>query len=192
MKKRLMAMGLIVMVCMPVSASEVQAAEFGVTSDWILASADNADGNNEVDLAEMFSGVKDQIEEALEQIDAETAEEIFGFVKEKIADGSLETEEGLDAAIQEGEEKFKVTIDKATAGKVVETMEKLEKMGFSGEELVEKAQGLYEEYGADFIDHANEAITEVVEDAVSNAVSSFWDNLWKDTKNFFSNLFSGF
>lgn len=175
MKKRLIAMGLILMFCIQASAIEVQAAE-----------------DTEVDLAEMFSGVKEQMEEALEQMDTQTAEEIFDFVKEKISDGSLKTEEGLEKAIEEGEEKFDVTIDKATAQTVVDTMEKLEAMGFSGEELVEKAKGLYEQHGADFVDHANEAITEAVEDAVTDAVSGFFENLWKDTKNFFSNLIKGF
>lgn len=147
---------------------------------------------SQVDLTEMFSGVKEQIEEALEKIDTETAEEIFDFVKEKISDGSLKTEEGLKKAIEDGEEKFGVNIDEATARKVVDTMEKLESMGFSTEELVEKAKELYEKYGAEFIDHANEAFAEAVEEAVKEATTGFFENLWEGAKNFFQNLFSGF
>ncbi len=151
-----------------------------------------ASEESQVDLTEMFSGVKEQIEEALEKIDAETAEEIFDFVKDKISDGSLKTEEGLKKAIEDGEEKFGVNIDEATAQKVVDTMERLEEMGFSTEELVEKAKGLYEKYGAEFIDHANEAIAEAVEEAVKDAATGFFENLWEGAKNFFQNLFNGF
>lgn len=147
---------------------------------------------SQVDLTEMFSGVKEQIEEALEKIDTETAEEIFDFIKEKISDGSLKTEEGLKKAIEDGEQQFGVNIDEATAQKVVDTMEKLEEMGFSAEELVDKAKGLYEKYGAEFIDHANEAIAEAVEEAVKDAATGFFENLWEGAKNFFQNLFNGF
>ena len=151
-----------------------------------------AEESQEVDLTEMFSSVKGQIKEALDKIDHETAVSMFDFVEEKIADGSLKTEEGVAAAMREGEERFGVNIDEATAKQVVDTMEKLEGMGFSAEELVGKAKGLYEKYGSNFVDHANELVTEAVEDAVATAVSSFFSNLWEETKSFFRNLVSGF
>ena len=179
MKKRFMAMGLAFLLAMSVSVMNVQAA--GTDDD-----------KSKVDIAEMLSGAKEQITEALEQIDSEKAEEIFDFIKEKISDGSLKTEEGLDKAIEEGEKKFDITVDKATAQQVVEAMEKLEELGFSGEEMMEKAKGLYEKYGADFIEHSNEVVSDVVEDAVSKAVGGFFENVWNDTKEFFRNLFKVF
>ncbi len=192
MKRSLMAMGIVFALCMQMPAMEVQAMQKEMVSDVIYAKADTAKDEPGVDLSKMLSGVTEQITQALEQIDTETAEEIFDFIEEKISDGSLKTEEGLKEAIQEGEEKFDITVDEATAKQVVETMEKLEQMGFSGETLVEKAKELYEKYGADFMEHANEAVGEAVEDAVSDAVSSFFENIWADTKNFFRNLLSGF
>lgn len=145
-----------------------------------------------VDLEEMFAGVKQQLKDAFEKVDRETAIEMFDFVKEKIADGSLKTDEGLSKAIEEGESRFGIIVDKETARQVVETMERLEDMGFSVEELVEKAKGLYEKYGAEFIEHANEAITEAVEEAAENAISNFFENLWEGAKNFFQSLISSF
>ena len=148
-----------------------------------------ASGKSEVDLEEMLKGVKEQLAESLEEIDAEKAEEIFDFVKEKFADGSLKTDKGLENAIREGEEKFGMTVDKATAENVVEVMEKLEKLGFSGEDLVQKAKDLYGKYGADFADHANEAVSEAVKEAATEAVGGFFKNMWADTKSFFKNVF---
>ena len=68
-------------------------------------------------------------------------------------------------------------------------MEKLEDMGFSAEYMVDKTESLYEEYGADFVDHVDEVVTGAVKNAASNAVNSFFGNLKKSVQNFFSNLF---
>ena len=111
---------------------------------------------------------------------------------EKISDGSLDSEEGLKAAIQESEEKFGITIKEADARKVVEAMQKLEDMGFSADYVLDKAEKLYDKYGADFVDHTNEIIRGAVENAVKNAAESFFSNLWQSTKNFFGGLLGGF
>ncbi len=141
------------------------------------------------DIESLLSDVEEKVSEALSQIDEEKVSEIFNFVKEKVSDGSLKSEEGIKAAIAEGEETFDVTIDESVARQIVDAMEKLEDMGFSGEEIVSKAQNLYDTYGADFLAHANEAFTEVVEEAVENAVTSFFSNLWEDIKTSVGNLF---
>lgn len=150
-----------------------------------------ASANDSVDFGALLGDVKDKLTEAVSDMDQETVKEIFAFIREKVQDGSLKTEDGLEKAISEGKEKFGVTISKADAKKVVETMEKLEDLGFSGEYVMEKAEALYDRYGADFIDHADEVITGAVQNAVSNAADSFFRNLWDSTKNFFKNLFSG-
>lgn len=172
MKKWLIIMVLLLMVGIFLPAQKVQASE-----------------KPAVDLEEMLQDVKEQLKDSLEKIDTEKAEEIFDFVKEKVADGSLKTEKGLENAIREGEEKFGMTVDKGTARQVVDIMEKLEKLGFSGEELVQKAKDLYNTYGADFADHANEAVSDAVKDQVKDSVSGFFKNVWTDTKNFFKNVF---
>lgn len=155
--------------CLPVMASE--------------------DAEAAIDIEELLSDAEERISEALSKIDKEKMNDIFEFIKEKVADGSLNSEEGIKAAIEEGEAEFNVTIDESVARQVVDAMEKLEDMGFSGEEIVNKAQNLYETYGEDFLAHANEAFSEVVEEAVENAVTSFFDNLWKDVKTSIGNLF---
>ena len=150
-----------------------------------------AAGESVIDIGSLLGDVKDKISEAVSKLDTETVKEMFDFVEEKLRDGSLKTEEGLADAVQEGEDKFGITISEADAKKVVETMEKLESMGFSGEYVLEKAETLYDKYGADFVEHADELIAGAVEDAVAGAAESFFQNLWESTKNFFQNLFSG-
>lgn len=163
---------------------------FGTTDVVYATETENAEEKASVDIAEMLGEAGDKLKDALSKIDSETAMEMFDFVEEKLADGSLETKEGLSDALEEGKEKFGITVDEDDAKKVVETMEKLEDMGFSGEYVVEKTKELYEEYGADFVDHANEVIKETVQQAVTDAVAAFFQNLWEAIKNFFINLFS--
>ncbi len=140
--------------------------------------------------ADMIGQVKQQLAAVFENVDKETAEEVFSFLKQKVQGEALYTEEGLLAAINEGKEKFGVEIDKTDAQKLVDTMEKLEDMGFSAEYVIDKTQSLYQQYGAGFVEHVDEVVTGAVKDAASNAVSSFFNNLKNSVKGFFDNLFS--
>ena len=133
--------------------------------------------------------IKEQLADAFENMDQETADQVFDFLKDQAKEGNLSSGTGIQEAIQEGQEKFGVEISEADAKTLVNTMEKLEDMGFSAEYVVEKAGNLYEEYGMDFADHADELVKGAVKNAASNAVNSFWQNLKDSVKNFFTNLF---
>ena len=136
-------------------------------------------------LGTMFSEVKGSIAGALENADSRQVNEMFDFIKEQMSSGSLDTEEGISAAIAESEERFGVTIDEDSARQVVEVMEKLEDMGFSGEEMIDRAKGLYEEYGNDFMEHMQDEFAQAVENAVSDAADDFWNNLISTVKGMF-------
>lgn len=150
-----------------------------------------ASEESSIDIDELLGDVGEKLSNALSGMDDETAGEIFEFVKEKVQDGSLKSEDGIKKAISEGEEKFGVDISEADAKRIVETMEKLEDLGFSGEYVIDKAQELYNQYGADFLDHADEVIKGAVQNAVTGAADNFFHNLWESAKNFFKNLFNG-
>lgn len=156
---------------------------FAVTL-WGKASSDKKSGGV-FQFAAMFSDMEQGVTEALENADSEQVKEMFDYVKEKMSSGSLGTEEGLSAAIEESRERFGVAIDRDSARQVVEVMEQLENMGFSGEEMMDRAKGLYEEYGADFMVHMKDEFTEAVEDAVSDAADDFWNNLMDTVKGMF-------
>ena len=115
---------------------------------------------------------------------------MFAFLKSQVSEGNLASDEGVEKAITEGEKKFGVELDEADARALVDTMEKLEDMGFSAEYVVEKAESLYGEYGAEFVDHADELVKGAVANAAQNALNSFWDNIKSSVKGFFDGLFS--
>lgn len=140
--------------------------------------------------SDIIGQAKQQLSAIFENIDQETAEEAFSFLKEQLKEGNLDTEEGLLEAIEEGKEKFGVEVSKEDAQNLVDTMERLEGMGFSAEYVVEKTENLYQQYGNDFVDHVDEVITGAVKNAASNALGSFFSNLADSVKNFFRNLFS--
>lgn len=150
-----------------------------------------ASGESGIDIDELLGDAGEKLSDALSEMDDETVGEIFGFIKEKVQDGSLKSEKGIEEAIAEGKEKFGVDISTADAKKVVETMEKLEEMGLSGEYVMDKAKELYDQYGADFVSHADEVIKGAVQNAVEKSVDNFFHSLWESAKNFFKNLFSG-
>ena len=150
-----------------------------------------ASEESSIDIDELLGDVGEKLSNALSGMDDETAGEIFEFVKEKVQDGSLKSEDGIKKAISEGEEKFGVDINETDAKRIVETMEKLEDLGFSGEYVIDKAQELYNQYGTDFLDHADEVIKGAVQNAVTSAADNFFHNLWESAKNFFKNLFNG-
>lgn len=150
-----------------------------------------ASEESSIDIDELLGDVGEKLSNALSGMDDETAGEIFEFVKEKVQDGSLKSEDGIKKAISEGEEKFGVDISEADAKRIVETMGKLEDLGFSGEYVIDKAQELYNQYGADFLDHADEVIKGAVQNAVTGAADNFFHNLWESAKNFFKDLFNG-
>ena len=141
------------------------------------------------DASDLVDQVKRQLSAAFDSMDDETAKEVFSFLKEQVEEGNLNSEEGLKDAIREGEEKFGVEVSREDAENLVDTMEKLEALGFSSEYIVEKTESMYQEYGADFVDHVDEVVTGAVKNAASNVISSFFNGLKDSVKSFFNNLF---
>ena len=144
---------------------------------------------SQTEATEIIEQIKGQLSEAFEDLDKETVGEIFSFVKEKISEGALTSEEGLQRAIEEGEEKFGIEVNPEAARQVVDTMEKLEELGFSSEMLIDRTADLYQQYGADFVEHADEVVKDAVKGAVKKVANSFWDGLKDAVADFFRNLF---
>lgn len=157
---------------------------------WAFIPAAASEGNSDEDTTDIIEQVKEQLGAVFENIDQERASDAFAFLKEKITQGELSTEEGLSNAVAEGKEKLGIEITESDAQKLVETMEKLEDMGFSAEYVLDKTENLYNEYGAEFVEHVDEVITGAVKNAVSGAVSSFFHNVANSVKDFFTGLFS--
>ncbi len=68
-------------------------------------------------------------------------------------------------------------------------MGKLKNMGLDSEYLFSQAEKLYNKYGAEIVEHADEAISEAVSGAVSNAADGFLEGVKKSVKEFWDSLF---
>lgn len=130
-----------------------------------------------------------ELSEAAKNVDSEEIEQLIAWLKEKVANGELETDEDIRMAIEEGETKFGVTLTEKEVQKILDLMNKLESMGLNSEYLISQAEKLYNKYGADIVNYADEAISEVVSDTVSNAADGFFQNIKNSVKGFWSRLF---
>lgn len=130
-----------------------------------------------------------ELSEAAKNVDSEEIEQLIAWLKEKVANGELETDEDIRVAIKEGEAKFGVTLTEEEVQKVLHLMNKLESMGLDSEYLISQAEKLYNKYGADIVNYADEVISEVVSDAVSNAADGFFQNIKNSVKGFWGRLF---
>lgn len=131
-----------------------------------------------------------QLTEAAQNVSGDEIEELIAYIKEKVANGELETEEDIRAAIEEGRQKFGVSLSEEEIRKIVDLMGKLKSMGLDSEYLISQAEKLYNKYGADIVNHADEAISEAVSGAVNGAAKSFFQNVKDSVKDFWNSLFS--
>lgn len=116
-------------------------------------------------------------------------EQLLAYLKEKAANGALDTDEELLEAIKEGETRFGVSLTEEDTQTIIAMMNKLEGIGLDSDYLLSQAEKLYDNYGEDIINHVDEAVNEAVSDAVSNAKSSFYQSIKNSVKDFFKNLF---
>ena len=130
-----------------------------------------------------------ELAEAVKNVSNEDVEQLIAYVKEKVANGELETDEDIRAAIKEAEAHFGVALAEEDIQKVLDLMNKLEGMGLDSEYLISQAEKLYNKYGADIVNHADEAITEAVNDAVSNAADGFFGSIKSSLKDLWNSFF---
>ena len=96
----------------------------------------------------------------------------------------------MKAAIEEGAQKFGVTLSKEEIQKIVDLMNKLKSMGLDSEYLISQAEKLYHKYGEDIVNHADEAISEAVSGAVTGAANGFFQSIKDSVKDFWNSIFS--
>ena len=126
---------------------------------------------------------------AEQDVSSNEFEQLLAYLKEKAANGALDTDEELLAAIEEGETRFGVSLTEEEIQTIITMMNKLEGMGLDSDYLLSQAEKLYDNYGEDIVNHVDEAVNEAVSDAVSNATSSFYQSIKNSVKDFFQNLF---
>lgn len=113
-------------------------------------------------------------------------EELVAFIKAKLASGELETDEEIREAIREGEEKFNVSLTDEEKEKILQVMQKIKDLGLDPEKLLDQAKDLYEEYGSELFDNAQE----VVKQSFFDSLTGYFDDMGTRVKSFFKDIFS--
>jgi uncharacterized protein YpuA (DUF1002 family) len=145
------------------------------------------------DITEVVEEYQDKIKAIIGEMDESAIEEAFSFLKEKAEDGALQTEEGIREAVEEGKEKFGVEVEEQYIEEMLDLVNELEEIGFDSEKLISNAESMYQEYGVDFVNHAQELVTETVKDSIGtiiiNAIAAFFRIIGEVIADFFTDLF---
>lgn len=125
-------------------------------------------------------------------ISSEDVEALIAWLKSKIASGELDMgdESSVKEIIGEGEKNFSITLSEKEKEEIIKLLKKLDSLGLNAEYLIDQAQKLYEKYGLDLVENANEAINEAVRDTVAGVAKNFFHNIKNSVQDFFRRLFS--
>lgn len=117
---------------------------------------------------------------------SEEVDELIEFIKEKLAAGDLATDQDIQNAIEEGEEKFQVALTEEEKQKILDVMHKIKELGLDPEKLLDQAKDLYNKFGDELIGNAEQAVKQSFKDSVSDFFTDFGNRI----KDFCVNLFS--
>lgn len=118
--------------------------------------------------------------------ESEDVEQLVAYIKAKLAAGELNTDEDIKKAIDEGENKFGVSLTDDEKAKIVDVMHKIKDLGLDPQKLLDQAQDLYKKFGNELLTNTEEAVKKGVSDSVKNFFTEMSDRV----QNFFKGLFS--
>ncbi|HJA31950.1 MAG TPA: hypothetical protein H9956_09955 [Candidatus Eisenbergiella pullicola] len=145
--------------------------------------------------------------------EADEVSEILEFIRDKWNAGELETREDIQAAIEEGESEFGVSLDPKLEEQLADAVGSLNDLGVSpdtavdlakelyekhGDEIAGSLQSIYEEQGETISDEVEKAIAEQVTEplkeaakaVVADTAKTFWHDLKESVVSFFQDIFS--
>lgn len=158
----------------------------------IMADKTISDAIFDTSLDEMIT--TGELAESIKDADAEEVESLIAWLKGKIAGGELDTgdETSIKETIKEGEELFGISLSDAEKEQIASLLKKLDALGLDAEYIIEQAQSLYDKYGTELVENANEAINEAVENALLSAVKNLFNGIKDTVSNFFKSIFGHF
>ena len=115
---------------------------------------------------------------------SEEVEQLVAYIKAKMAAGELETDDDIRNAINEGQNKFNVTLTDDEVNKIIDVMHKIKALGLDPQVLLNQAQDLYKKFGNDIVNHTED----IIKQSVSDSVKSYFSQLTDRVKNFFTSL----
>lgn len=124
---------------------------------------------------------------AMEDADSQDIEELIAFVKAKVAAGGLDSDDQIRSAIEEGEDKFGVTLTEDEINQIIAIMQKINQLGLDPNVLVSQAEDLYSKFGKDFLKNLD--TDAIAKEVAKSAASGFFAKIGDAIKGFFAGLF---
>ena len=124
---------------------------------------------------------------AMQDADSQDIEELIAFVKAKVAAGGLDSDDQIRSAIEEGEDKFGVTLTEDEINQIRAIMQKINQLGLDPNVLVSQAEDLYSKFGKDFLKNLD--TDAIAKEVAKSAASGFFAKIGDAIKGFFAGLF---
>lgn len=124
---------------------------------------------------------------AMQDADSQDIEELIAFVKAKVAAGGLDSDDQIRSAIEEGEDKFGVTLTEDEINQIIAIMQKINQLGLNPNVLVSQAEDLYSKFGKDFLKNLD--TDAIAKEVAKSAASGFFAKIGDAIKGFFAGLF---
>ena len=124
---------------------------------------------------------------AMEDADSQDIEELIAFVKAKVAAGGLDSDDQIRSAIEEGEDKFGVTLTEDEINQIIAIMQKINQLGLDPNVLVAQAEDLYSKFGKDFLKNLD--TDAIAKEVAKSAATGFFAKIGDAIKGFFAGLF---
>lgn len=124
---------------------------------------------------------------AMQDADSQDIEELIAFVKAKVAAGGLDSDDQIRSAIEEGEDKFGVTLTEDEINQIIAIMQKINQLGLDPNVLVAQAEDLYSKFGKDFLKNLD--TDAIAKEVAKSAASGFFAKIGDAIKGFFAGLF---
>ena len=124
---------------------------------------------------------------AMQDADSQDIEELIAFVKAKVAAGGLDSDDQIRSAIEEGEDKFGVTLTEDEINQIIVIMQKINQLGLDPNVLVSQAEDLYSKFGKDFLKNLD--TDAIAKEVAKSAASGFFAKIGDAIKGFFAGLF---
>ena len=124
---------------------------------------------------------------AMQDADSQDIEELIAFVKAKVAAGGLDSDDQIRSAIEEGEDKFGVTLTEDEINQIIAIMQKINQLGLDPNVLVAQAEDLYSKFGKEFLKNLD--TDAIAKEVAKSAASGFFAKIGDAIKGFFAGLF---
>lgn len=134
---------------------------------------------------EDFTGLLDEEQKAL-----------LDELLKKLEDGELSTREQIDEAIGQAQEELGVTLTREQEEQLAKLVLRANELGLDREDILNGAQALYEKYGSQIMESANDAIRDNIVEPAKEAVVTetkktlrdYFHDMGETVKKFVKNL----